>query len=151
MSIAEPLIVSVHDKGPKRGLALYFGVDEVGALEKTGINIRDTRRLLAMAEGNRIVLVPLSEIDATHGIPDVERYTDIVLGLPEEDIEEIRDGVLSIVIGSKVELGMREKGALLQLAKGQYTRHTWANALQACMRADAEATLRLLKERGEKK
>jgi hypothetical protein len=150
MSVAEPLIVNVHDKGPKRGLALYFGVEEVSTLERTGISIRDTRRLLATTDGKRIVLVPLSEIDTSREIRDVEGCVDTVLSLSEDEAEEVRDGVLSIVIGSRVELGTREKGALLQLVKGQYTRHTWTNALQACMRADAEATLRLLKERGEK-
>ena len=55
----EPLVVTSHDKGPKRGIAIYFGVKETLELAKHGIDLRGIRRFLVRTTlDNKIVLIP---------------------------------------------------------------------------------------------
>lgn len=145
----EPLIVTSHDKGPNRGISIYFGINEIDTLEKQGVNFRNNRRFLVRAtKDNKLVLIPFSEIDV---LLDIEEQLDKITELGKEEKEEFGEDLLRIITKDTIEITENERYSVFQFAKGHYTRYNIRNAIRVGLRADENATQDLINEYIQKK
>lgn len=145
----EPLIVTSHDKGPNRGISIYFGINEIDTLEKQGVNFRNNRRFLVRAtKDNKLVLIPFSEIDV---LLDIEEQLDKITELGKEEKEEFGEDSLRIITKDTIEITENERYSVFQFAKGHYTRYNIRNAIRVGLRADENATQDLINEYIQKK
>ena len=145
----EPMIITSHDKGPKRGIALYFGVKELNELQKVGINLREHRRfILRTTMDHKIVLIPLSELEVHF---EIEEKLDLILGLNQDEKEEFAEELLNIITDSDVKIGEKERYSIYQITKNHFTRYNIRNAIRIGLRANKNATQDLLNNIFQKK
>ncbi|NVM53220.1 MAG: 5,10-methylenetetrahydromethanopterin reductase [Candidatus Helarchaeota archaeon] len=149
ISELEPLIVTSHDKGPKRGIALYFGINEINELEKNGLSLKEDRRFLVqLTTDNKLILIPFSNLDF---LLNIEDKLDTIIDLDKEEKEEFTEELLAIISEKKVEIGNKERYSVFQFTKGHYTRYNIRNTIRVGLRVDKKATLNLIKKYIEKK
>ncbi len=149
LSELEPLIVTSHEKGPNRGISIYFGINEIRQLEENGISFKDNRRFLVRTTtNNRIVLIPFSEVNFALNIED---KLDKILELEKDDLESFGEDLLNIISENKIEISEKERYSVYQFTKNHYTRYNIRNTVQIGMRANKEATENLIKQYIEKK
>ena len=151
----EPLIVSVHDKGPGRGIAIYFGGKEVDLLEKNGINIRDEKKYLVKpGKKHEVNLIPISALEAEddnlNTLFELSNQIDRLYRLNKEDKEDFCDEILTIILNSSIDANPRERAAIMQFMKENYSSYILQNVIQVCLRADPEATLEIASKFAEK-
>lgn len=145
----EPIVAKLHDKGPGRGVAIYFGRQEMGELEKFGLNLRQERRYLVRTTINKkIILTPFFKLDKKERnyFLEFEDKVDAILELEKEDIEDFADDLLNIIIGKHVDLVDKERSSLMQFIKGHYTNFIIRNAIRVGFRANLNATQNLLNQ-----
>ncbi|MFX1293526.1 MAG: 5,10-methylenetetrahydromethanopterin reductase [Promethearchaeota archaeon] len=138
----EPLIVTSHDKGLKRGIAIYFGVNELNELEKYGVSLRTDRRFLCrITTDNKIVLIPFSQLDF---LLDIEEKLDRIIALEKEEKEEFGEELLTIISENEVKINENERYSVLQITKGHYTRHNIRILIRISLSANRNTTETLI-------
>ena len=143
----QPSVARLHDKGPGRGVAIYFGLEEMGELESIGLNLREERRFLVRTTVNKkIVLTPFFNLEQEERdyFHEIEDKVDAVLDLEKEDLEDFADELLNIIIGKRINLVDKERSSLMQFIKGHYTNFIIRNAIRVGIRADRNATQEIL-------
>ena len=143
----EPLVAKLHDKGPGRGVAIYFGLQATEELLKFGINLRDERRFLVTTTSNRnLLLTPFYNLEKEKRdyFIEIEEQVDRILDLEKEDLESFAEELLNIIIGKKIELVDKERSSLLQFIKGHYTNFIIRNAIRVGFRVNRDTTQVLL-------
>ena len=143
---SEPLIVSIHNKGPGRGLAIYFGNKEVDLLEKNGINIREEKKYLVKpGRRHEVNLIPISaletEDDNINLLFELTNQIDRLHELKKEEKVDFCEEILSIIISNSIDANARERAAIMQFMKENYSSYVLQSVIQVCLRADPEATL----------
>ncbi len=144
----ETFVVNAHEKGNKRGMSIYFGREEVKALEKIGIDMRKERKFVVELKPRRICLIPLSELSrkgADIGVLfEITSRLDAIVALDKEDKEELCEELLSIIVEKGVKISEMERTAIMRMIKGVYSRDVLKNVLSACVKADEVATLSVI-------
>ncbi len=149
----EPLIVTSHDKGMKRGISIYFGLNELNELEKHGIDIKSDRRFLCrITADNEIVLIPFSKLDQ-HMTSFLEKrrmqkmvdkeIVDKFSSLAKDDFDEFRDELIDYLIENEIEMNPQEKTAMFQFVKGKSGKNLVSDVLTLVNRADSNAVNQL--------
>lgn len=121
----EPIVVTIHDKGAKRGVAIYFGISEVEDLAAHGIDLRTDRRFLCrLTTDGKLILIPFSRLDflekrekGWQNMVDKKLVEDFTK-LSRDDIDELRDDLIDVFLENEVEMTPQEKSAMLQFVKG---------------------------------
>gem|GEM_PF-4317491 len=145
----EPLVVSVHEKGEKRGLSLYFGSKELKQLEKMGIRLKDVRKFVVFVRNNKMCLIPLSDVARREHedigvLFEITSRLDDVMALGDGELEELSEELLSIIVESGVRLAASEKTAIMRMMKGVRTRDVMKSVLSICARANSKETLAVI-------
>ncbi len=150
----EPIVAKLHDKGPNRGVAIYFGRQELNELERNGLNLRQERRYLVRTTvQNNIVLTPFFNLEKEEQdyFIEIGEKVEPILDLPKEELENFAEDLLNIIIGKRVNLEDRERTSLLQFIKGHYTNFIIRNAIRVAFKANRNATQDLLNQSLKKK
>ncbi|MDY6866074.1 MAG: hypothetical protein SVY15_08930 [Halobacteriota archaeon] len=142
----EPLIVSIHEKGPSRGISIYIGAKEVDSLEKYGIDLKGERKYLVKpGRKQEMNLIPISSLDKEDEnlnilfelVSRVEKLHE----LNREDKDQFFEEIISIIISNEVDVNCRERAAIMQFMKENYSTYILQSVIQVSLRADPEATL----------
>ena len=149
MERGEVLVVSVHEKGEKRGLSLYFGSRELKRLEKMGINLKDVRKFIVLVQNNKMCLIPLSDVARRERedigvLFEITSRLDDIMALSDSELEELSEGLLSVIVESGVKLAASEKTAIMRMMKGVRTRDVMKSVLGVCARASPQETLAVI-------
>lgn len=145
---SEPLIVSIHDKGPSRGISIYFGAKEVDSLEKHGIDLKGEKKYLVKpGRKQEVNLIPISSLEKEEEdlnilfelVSRVEKLHE----LDREEKDQFFEEIISIIISNEVDVNYRERAAIMQFMKENYSTYILQSVIQVCLRADPESTLEL--------
>lgn len=146
----ESIVVSVHEKGDKRGVAIYFSSEAIKMLENQGLNLKKEKNFIAQLQGDRICLIPLFE--ATKKKLNIKAFFEItskldeIMTLSAEEKEELCEELLSIIVERGIKLSEVEKTAIMRMIKGVYTKDVLKIVLSACIRADEGVTLAAIEQ-----
>ncbi|RJS71981.1 MAG: hypothetical protein CW694_03805 [Candidatus Syntrophoarchaeum sp. WYZ-LMO15] len=76
---------------------------------------------------------------------EMTEWLEGLLELDEERLDDFREDMLVLITTeSEIEMAPREKGLATQFMKGEYTKATLKNILELGMRADIDATRRIV-------